>query len=216
MHVPEESNSGLTGDVVHRAVNGDTQAAGELLNANRERLVQMVRFRLGADMQQRVDASDIIQEAFVDAARRMDELNSADGGRIYLWLRQIVFNKLLEACRYHLGTEKRDAKRDVSISPGELADLSTESLSMAIADSMASPSQVAMKAELQAFLNTSLEKLDEVDREVLILRHFEGLTTAEAAEVLGLSKSGAGWRYVRALDCLRNIMDGAMEISRSA
>ena len=208
-HSPTDAQDNL----YRRAVGGDQTAAGELLEANRPRLTKMVRLRLGVDLRRRIDESDIIQDAFVDASQQFGDLTSDGGDRVYPWLRQIVFNKLMDACRHHLGTQKRGTGRDVSAGQLAVSEISTASLSSLIVDSLSSPSHIAMKAELRAAVHESLLQLDEVDREVLMLRHFDGLSTAEAGQVLGLSKSGAGKRYLKALNALRDIMDKVIEMS---
>lgn len=195
-----------------RAVAGDEDALTRLLSQHRDSLTRMIRFRLPEPLKARIGDSDIIQETALEAARCIANFEPDPERPFYLWLRQIAWNKLIEAERNHIGTQKRDATREVPIH-GSDSDASCRSMAGALAGSITSPSHAAMKIELQDLLHQKLAEMDEIDREVLLLRHFEQLSTAESAAILGISKAGAGKRYLNALDRLRDLLVRIAEVS---
>ena len=120
----------------------------------------------------------------------------------FLWLRGIAGNKLLELHRHHLGTPMRDAGREVSLYRGALPEASSAALAARLLGRLTRPSEAAIRAEAKLRLQEALNAMDPIDREVLALRHFEQLTNAEAAQVLGITEAAAGKRYIRALERL--------------
>ena len=188
-----------------RLRGGDPAAAGELFAACRERLKRMVRLRLDRRVQGRVDASDVLQEAYLDVQRKAAEF-AARGMPAYLWLRLIVTERLLALHRHHLGAQVRDAGQEVSLARGGLPPATTFSLANLLLSRLTSPTEAAVRAERQLRLQEALNGMDPLDREILALRHFEELSNAEAAAVLGLTKTAASNRYVRALGRLRDIL----------
>lgn len=123
----------------------------------------------------------------------------------YLWLRLVTAERLLILHRHHLGAQMRDAAQEVSLRGG-MPNASTHSLANLLLGRLTSPSQAAVRAERQLRLQAALDGMDPVDREILALRHFEDLSNAEAAAVLGLSKPAACNRYVRALKRLKDVL----------
>jgi RNA polymerase sigma-70 factor, ECF subfamily len=97
-----------------RAAGGDPHAWGALLMRHRERLQCVLTFRLDPRLRGRVDAADVVQEAFIDATARRNEFFKQSAQPLFLWLRWIVGNTLLEMHRHHLGSQMRDAAREVS------------------------------------------------------------------------------------------------------
>src|SRR5207302_4122976 len=126
----------------------------------------------------------------------------------FLWLRHITGQKLITAHRQHLGAQVRDADREVSLYRGALPQASSMSLAAQLLGRLTAPSQAALRAELQIRVQETLNGMDPMDREVLTLRHFEMLTNAETAAVLGIKKSAASNRYIRALERLKDILSG--------
>jgi RNA polymerase sigma-70 factor (ECF subfamily) len=180
---------------------------GELFVRYRERLRQMIRLRLDRRLYGRIDASDVLQEAYVDVARRFPEYNADPAVPFYLWLRSLTGQRLITLHRQHLGAQIRDAGQEVSLYRGALPQASSISLAHHLLGRLTSPTQVAVKAEMQLRLQEALNAMDPLDREVLVLRHFEELTNNETAEVLGLAKSAASKRYIRALERLREVLE---------
>ncbi len=184
---------------------GDVNAAGEIFAACRERLRKMVRLRLDRRLQGRLDASDVLQEAFLDVQRKAGEFPERNMPA-YLWLRLIVAERLLILHRHHLGAQMRDAGQEVSLHRGGLPAASTHSLANLLLGRMTSPTQALLRAERQLRLQEALNGIEELDREILAIRHFEELSNSEAATVLGLTKTAASNRYIRALKRLKEIL----------
>ena len=194
-------------DLLRRAAAGDEQALQDLFGLYRDRLKRMVHLRLNRRLQGRVDDSDVLQEAYLDVSRRLPEYLANPTLPFFLWLRHLAGLKLAEVHRRHLGTQLRDADREVTLHRGGLPEADSVSLANQLLGKLTTPSQAAIKAETRLFVQEALNSMDPVDREVLALKHFEQLSTSEIAEVLGLSKAGAGSRYLRAIKRLREILE---------
>jgi RNA polymerase sigma-70 factor (ECF subfamily) len=195
-----------TTDLLRRAGEGDTEAMGRLLEAHRKRLRRMVQLRLDPRLQGRIDASDVLQEAYLEATRRLAEYLREPGMPFYLWLRFLTGQKLLEVRRRHLGTQARDAAREISLHQGAMPEASSACLAAQLLGKMTAPLQAAIRAEMKVRLQEALNSMDPLDREVLALRHFEQLDNTETAQVLGITPSGASSRYLRALKRLKEIL----------
>jgi RNA polymerase sigma-70 factor (ECF subfamily) len=193
-------------DLLRRAAAKDEQAIQELFIRYRDRLKRMVRLRLSRRLQGRVDDSDVVQEAYLDASRRLHEYVAEPGLPFYLWLRHLTGLKLTEVHRRHLGTELRNADREVTLYRGGLPAADSASLAAQLLGNATTPSQAAIRAETRLHVQEALNTMDPIDREVLALKHFEQLSTSEIARVLGLSKAGAGSRYLRAVKRLGAIL----------
>jgi RNA polymerase sigma-70 factor (ECF subfamily) len=194
-----------TSALLRQVAAGDPQALGVLLERDRERLVRIVDFRMDRQLRARIDAADVVQEAYLDATRRMSEYLRQPKMSFFLWLRFLVMQKLTELRRRHLGVQARAAQRELSIYGGPLPQASSAVLAAQLLGRQTSPSQAAMRAEIRRQLEEKLNELDPLDREVLVLRHFEQLSNAETARVLDINDSAASNRYVRALRRLRDI-----------
>lgn len=189
----------------------DVQQLAAAFTHFRPRLRRMVKLRLDRRLQSRVDPSDVLQEAYLDIlgrVARVQECRDATGGELplFLWLRLNTLQKLLEFHRRHLGVQARDVRREVTLHKGPLPHASSATLAGYLLGQLTSPSNAAVQAERRFQLQEALNALPLVDREVLALRHFEELSNQEVAEVLGLSKSAASNRYVRALGRLRDAL----------
>ncbi len=193
--------------LVQQAVAGDEAALHELFGQYRDRLKRMVRLRLSRRLQGRIDDSDVLQESFLEVARRLPEYAEKPGLPFFLWLRHMTGLKLAEVHRRHLGTRMRDADREVSLHRGGLPEADSVSLAAQLLGQLTTPSQVAVKAETRIFVQEALNAMDPVDREVLALKHFEQLSMSEIAQALGMSKAGVGSRYLRALKRLREVLE---------
>jgi RNA polymerase sigma-70 factor (ECF subfamily) len=192
--------------LVERAARGDRQAWGRLLDQHRDRLRRMVALRLDHRVQGRVDASDVIQEAYLDASNRLADYVKNPEMPFFLWLRSLVGQRILDQHRRHLGAQARDAGREVSLYRGAMPETTTAALAARLLGRQTSPSQAAIRAERKIRLQEALNSMDPLDREVLVLRHYEQLSNGEAALVLGLDKSAASKRYARALIRLKDIL----------
>ena len=197
------NNSAETTRLLEQARAGDQEALNALLARHRPRLRRMVELRLDRRLQARIDASDVIQEAYVEVVTRLNEYFSKPSYPLFLWLRLIVGERLLKLHRHHLGTQMRDAGLEVSIYRGALPEASSAALAAQLLGKHTSPTQAAVRAERMMRLQEALNTLDAIDREVLSLRHFEELSLAETALSLGIEESAAAKRYIRALKRLK-------------
>jgi RNA polymerase sigma-70 factor, ECF subfamily len=201
-----ENNSAGTVELLERARTGDRTAVNEIFARHRDRLRRMVDLRLDRRLQARVDASDVIQDAYVDVVTRLEEYLRDPRVPLFLWLRLVVGERLLKVHRHHLGAQMRDAGREVSLYRGALPAASSAALAAQLLGKHTSPTQAAVRAERLLRLQEALNTLDPLDREILSLRHFEELTSAEAAQVLEIKEEAAAKRYIRALKRLKAIL----------
>jgi RNA polymerase sigma-70 factor (ECF subfamily) len=199
-------NSSETDRMLQGAAQGDTEKWGALLARHRERLRRMVTLRLDRRLQGRIDASDVIHEAYLEASTRMAEYLEQPPMPFFLWLRFLTSQKLLELHRHHLGAQARDAAREVCLYQGSLPETSSAALAAQLLGHLTQPSQAAIRAEMKIRLQEALNSMEVLDREVLALRHFEHLSNAETAQTLGIRESAASKRYIRALKRLRTIL----------
>jgi RNA polymerase sigma-70 factor, ECF subfamily len=189
------------------ALAGDESALAALFDAYRERLRRMIRLRLDRRLSGRVDSSDVLQEAYLDVRKRISEYARDPAAMpFHLWLRLIAGQKLTDVHRSHLGTQMRDAGQEVSLHRGPFPQASSISLAAQLLGKFTSASKAAIRAEHKLIVQEALNGMDPIDREVLTLRHFEHLSNDETALVLGLSKSAASNRYIRALKRLKEIL----------
>src|SRR5271163_2162773 len=198
-----DNNSAITIRLLERARAGDKEALNELFGRYRARLRRMVELRLDRRLQARIDASDVIQEAYVEVVCRLNEYLIKPSYPLFLWLRLIVGERLLKLHRHHLGTQMRDAGLEVSIYRGALPAASSAALAAQLLGKQTSPTQAAMRAERMIRVQEALNTLDPIDREVLSLRHFEEMSLAETALSLGIEEPAAAKRYIRALKRLK-------------
>jgi RNA polymerase sigma-70 factor (ECF subfamily) len=193
-------------EALRRAAVGDRKLLGEVLLSHEKRLLSMVRLRLDRRLQRRVDAADVVQEAFLEALQRIDEYLRDRAVPFFVWLRFITVQRLAAVHRHHLGTLARDAGREVSLHAAPLPLASSAVIADRLVGRRTSPTQAAMRAELKLRLEAVLNGLPEIDREIVALRHFEHLTNSECAQVLGIQERAAWARYARALGKLKKAL----------
>jgi len=202
--MPEETSE--NDEILRRAAEGDPGCWEALVGASRQRLRRMVAFRLDQRLQGRVDPSDVLQDAYLEAWRDLAAYLRQPAMPFFLWLRGIAGNKLRELHRHHLGAQMRDPRREVSIYDGALPETTTAALAAQLLGNLTRASEEAVRVEIKLRLQDALNTMDPLDREVLALRHFEQLSPTETARVLGIKEKAAGMRYVRALRRLREIL----------
>ena len=185
----------------------DPAALEAALAEHRGRLRRMVALRLDRRLQGRVDPSDVIQEAYLDAARRLPEyLREPSPMPFFLWLRFLAAQALQVLHRKHLGAQARDAGREISIHGGRMPQATSAALAAQLLGHDTRASEAAIRAERKLRLEQALNQMDPLDREVLALRHFEQLSNSECARVLALKETTATKRYIRALRKLKEIL----------
>ncbi len=209
-----DNNSADTMGLIERARAGDQAALNEIFARHRARLRRMVEMRLDWRLQARLDASDVIQEAYLEIAGRLNDYLNNPALPLFLWMRLVVGERLLKLQRHHLGTQMRDAAREVSLYRDALPPASSAALAAQLLGRHTSPTQAVVRAERMLRLQEAINTLDPIDREVLSLRHFEELTRQETAQVLGIEEGTAAKRYIRALKRLKAVlaeMPGGLE-----
>ena len=195
-------------DLLRLIEGGDERALCALFARHRERLGRMVRLRLDRRLRGRLDASDVLQEAHLEVVRRAGDYIERPTMPPFLWLRFLTGQALLALHRHHLGVRMRDAAMEVSLRPGGPPQATSVSLAEMLLGRLTSPTLAARRAETQLQLQELINAMDPLDREVLALRHFEELSNGEAALVLGLTRTAASNRYMRALQRLRVALAG--------
>jgi RNA polymerase sigma-70 factor, ECF subfamily len=202
--------------LLEHAAGGDAQALGQLFECHRGRLEMMVLLRLDRRLQGRLDPADVLQEAFLEVARRFGEYAAVSRDLpFFLWLRLITGQKLAELHRRHLGTKMRSAGMEVSLYHGGLPRASSASLAELLMGRLTSASRAAIRAETQLRVQEALNSMAELDREVLVLRHFEMLSNEETARELGIKPSAASNRHIRALRRLEETLSQASGLADS-
>src|SRR5262245_23434471 len=184
---------------------GEHEAVEQLLGRHREALRRMVDLRMDRMVRRRVDASDIVQDVLIEANRRLAEYLKNPVMPFHLWLRQIAQDRLIDAHRRHRGAARRSIDREQPLAVP--VDQSTYDLAAALADPQLTPAAAATWHELQRRFQAAVEQLDEQDREVILMRHFEYLSNSDVAAALGLSEAAAGMRYLRAMRRLREKLE---------
>jgi RNA polymerase sigma-70 factor (ECF subfamily) len=192
--------------LVQQAAAGDPQSWAELMKRYRSRLRRMVSFRLDSRLQGRVDPSDVVQDVCLEAWQHLGSYVKQPDAPFFVWLRAVAGHKLGDLHRHHLGTQMRDARREVSLYQGSLPGATSAALAAQLMGHLTRPSEAAIRAERKVQLQRALNAMDPIDREVLALRHFEQLTVFEAAAALGIKEKAAGMRYVRALRRFKEIL----------
>jgi len=199
-------NPTTTQELLAGARGGDAAAVSALLDRHREALRRMIDLRMDRRLQQRVDASDIVQEVLVDAARRLSEYLRDSPMPFQLWLRQIAQDRLIDAHRRHREAARRSIDREQPLVAPGWNERSTLELAAQLRDPNPTPAAVATMQELMARYSAAIEQLDDLDREIILMRHVEQLSNAETADALGLSPPAASMRYLRAIRRLREVL----------
>ncbi len=201
-------------DLLARVRSGDEDALHEFYLQLEPRLVRMVELRIDPVLRRRLDPADVLQEAWIEIARRAPEWRRQEALPLQVWMRLITAQALLQLQRRHLSAHKRDALREVP-QPESRISVSAADAAHAFVASATSPSQAAARDEVRARVREALEDLDEIDREIITLRHIEDLANHEVAAELGIDPKTASKRYMRALVRLRPALV-ALEPTRSS
>ena len=193
-------------EIIAQLAASREEALARFFDMVRERLKRIVNFRLDYRLNGRISESDVIQDTYVRAAQRIDSYLEKPTMPFFVWLRLEVQQQLIDIHRHHFGAEKRDIRKEIPMVKPK-ANQTSLALAAHLVAQMTSVSQIFEKAEQIAAVEKSLDEMNELDREVIALRHFEELSNIETAEVLGIQPAAASKRYLRALKRLREIMD---------
>ncbi len=195
-------NPDETQQLLERAQRGDHVAFEMLFQRHRAKLRRAIALRMDRRVAARVDASDVIQETYLEAFRRLPRYLQEPEMPFYLWLCWLAREKVLALHRRHLGAEKRAVTHEAPLLPAD----SSSAFVSALAGKGPSPSQALAKAELAERLRVALGRLDNDERDLILWRHFEQLSARDTAQLLEISEAAAGKRYIRALERLRTIL----------
>jgi RNA polymerase sigma-70 factor (ECF subfamily) len=189
-----------------RLRSGDRRALGELFDRYRDRLRRMIELRMDPRLRARLDASDVLQEAYLELAGDLDAYCADPKIQPLHWMRLHVGRRLTTLHRRHLGTHMRDAGLEISLYREALPQASSAALAAMLLGRLTSPTQAAQRAERLLRVQEALNTLEPIDREVLAMWHFEQLSRAETAEILGIRPEAAAKRYFRALKRLEEVL----------
>jgi RNA polymerase sigma-70 factor (ECF subfamily) len=205
-----------TQNLLTRIAHADPEAADALWELYRPALRRMIGLRLDRALFRRVDASDVVQDVLLKASQRLDEYLRNPAMPFHLWIRQIARDLMIDAHRRHRVSAKRSLDRELRLEskPGDFDDRSSLELAECLRDPALTPAALALKRELEARFDSALLRLDDDEREIILLRHFEHLSNSETALALGLSEAAAGMRHLRALRKLRAILGERPSLQR--
>ncbi|HMF17442.1 MAG TPA: sigma-70 family RNA polymerase sigma factor [Gemmataceae bacterium] len=199
-------DSQQTQELLARVRSGDAEAAERLLAEHREPVRHMIGLRLDRAIARRVDASDVVQEVLLEASRRLQDYLRDPVMPFHLWLRHIARDHIIDAHRRHRQAQKRGVDREQPLAPAGWADRSSLDLAAQFVDQELTPASAALRQELERRLHDAIHQLDEDDREIILMRHFEQLSNQEVAAELNLTEAAASMRYLRAVRKLRDML----------
>lgn len=188
-------------ELLERVRAGDRDALLALFASEEPRIQRMIELRLDPSLRRRIDSADVVQETWIDATARFESWCGQAALPFHVWLRLVAAEALSRVHRRHLGTHKRDALREARID--SRPSISTAAFADAFVTSQTTPTQAVRREEVRSRVLDALADLDELDREIVALRHFEGLSNEEAAAELAIEPAAASKRFVRALLRLR-------------
>lgn len=190
--------------IEQRIAEGDEAALAEIFGVYRPRLKKVVDSRMDKRLQGRIDSSDILQEAYIDLTKKMKAFSKLSGRMsLFVWMRLVTKERLLQVHRKHLNAEKRDARKEIQLAKGASTNASSVFLAEHLLGRFTSASRNAIRKEMHESLLCVLGSMDLIDHEIITMRCFEELSNAEAAEALGLTENGASSRFVRAMTRLK-------------
>ncbi len=192
--------------------DGDADAVNALINRHREAVRRLVQMRMDQAIASRVDASDVVQDVMFEASRRLDDYIQAPTLPFHLWLRQLAKDRMIDMHRRHRAAQRRSVDREQAVSSLGNDDQSAADLTHLLRDAELTPAAATVRREMEQQFLTAVNQLNDVDREIIMMRHFEHLTSAEAAQTLGMTAAAAGMRYVRALRKLSETFGGSNSI----
>jgi RNA polymerase sigma-70 factor, ECF subfamily len=190
------------------ARQGRRESLGRLLELYRNYLALLARTQIDLHVQGQVDASDLVQETFLDACRDFGQFRGTSEIEWVAWLRKVLIYNLARVVQKQVVAQKRDARREVSLER-HLAALEHSSgrIEAALVGRHSSPSGQAQRRERAALVADHLARLSADYREVIVLRNLEGLPFAEVARRMGRSAGAVRILWVRAVDQLRHLLE---------
>ncbi len=190
-----------TAELLDRARGGDGPALGQLLERYRNYLFLLARVQMGRRIKEKFDVSDVVQETFLEVHRGLGQFRGGSEGQFVAWLRQILVGILANQVRRYLGTKCRDVRLERELQDD--LDRSSVHLGAHLIAAQSSPSAQASRREQAVLLADALNDLPEIYREVIILRHLEGLSFPDVARRTGRTEDSVKNIWLRALARLR-------------
>lgn len=195
-------------DLLQRVRRGDAAAREELLARHRDALRRMIALRLDPAIAARLDASDVVQDVLIEADRRLEDYLCEPKLPFPVWLRHLAKDHIIDAHRRHRVAQRRGVDREQPIVPAALAGHSSLDLAAQFIDTEKTPASAAVQQELAKRINEAIAQLEDSDREIILMRHFEQMANQEVAAALDLTEAAASMRYLRALRRLRDVFLG--------
>jgi RNA polymerase sigma-70 factor (ECF subfamily) len=186
---------------------GDSSAINRLLERHRQAVHRMVQLRLDHKIRRRVDVSDVVQDVFVEANRRLREYLQDPKMPFHLWLRHIAQDRIIDAHRRHRGSAKRSVDQERVLFAPAGGDRSSIDLAAQLCDAQLTPAAAATQREMARRVESAIASLDDQDAEVIMMRHYEQLSNQEVAVALSLSEPASSMRYLRAIRRLRQLLN---------
>jgi RNA polymerase sigma-70 factor, ECF subfamily len=211
---PKWPSSDDTIELLAQVREGREHAIDDLLERHRNSLRRMIQLRLDQRIQNRVDVSDVVQDVLVEANRRLSNYLENPVMGFQVWLRQIAKDRIIDAHRRHRASAKRSVDREQSMVAQGGQDHSTLELVNRLCDPGLTPAAMATQNEIAAQVELAVRELKGLDREIILMRHYEQMSNLEAADSLGLTEPAASMRYLRALRRLRTILDEQLQNSK--
>ncbi|MCX7398566.1 MAG: sigma-70 family RNA polymerase sigma factor [Planctomycetales bacterium] len=204
-----------TQELLKGVTDGDSQAVNRLMDRHREAVRRMIQMRLDQAVARRVDASDVVQDVLMEASQRLKDYLANPVMPFHLWLRQLAKDRIIDMHRRHRAAQRRSVDREQNMSGLGNDEQSAADLAALLKDAELTPAAAALRREMEQRFLVALDQLEENDREIVVMRHFEHLGNSEVAEALGLSPPAAGMRYLRAIRRLRELL-GSDDASMSS
>ena len=199
-----------TEQLLTQAKGGDESAVNQLMDRHRNSLRNLVRMRLDAKIQRRLDVSDVVQDVLVEANRRLQRYLNDPIMPFHLWLRQIAKDRIIDAHRRHRVSARRSVDREQALSAPRGYDQSSVQLAGLLGDRNLTPAAAALQQEMARKVEAAIALLDDKDCEIIVMRHYEHLSNQEIAQSLELTEPAASMRYLRAIRRLKaSLQDGS-------
>ena len=202
-----------TVELLAAAKAGDSEAINRLFDKHRAAIRRLVEIRLDRKVQRRVDVSDVVQDVLIEANGRLDKYLDDPVMAFHLWLRQIAWDRIIDTYRRHRVSAKRNMDREQPMAVRAGPDHSTMEFAVQLCDPAMTPAAAATQREIAIMVEESIEQMDDQDREIILMRHYEHLSNQEIADVLGLSGPAASMRYLRAVRRLREMLQSDSDVA---
>lgn len=192
--------------LLERAQKGDRSAVEQLLASSREPIRRMISLRLDPALSARLDASDVVQDVLIEASHRLDDYLRSPAIPFALWLRHIARDHVIDAHRKHRKAQRRSLDREQHLAASAWNNQSSADLMTQIYDQELTPASAAIRQEMQRRLEQAIDRLEDEDRELILMRLSEGMSNQEVATLYGLTGPAASMRYLRAVRRLQALL----------